>query len=62
MESFGHRAWKASENHSSFYNPGKTERGIPNLNFKKHIIVLIFNFSFEYYLVVIFTGFDIYTR
>lgn len=53
---------KTSENHSPFCNPGKTERGIPNLNFKKHIVILILNFSFKYYLVVIFTGFDIYTR
>lgn len=26
---------------SAFYNSDKTERGIPNLNFKEHIAVLI---------------------
>lgn len=26
---------------SPFYNPGETERGSPNLNFKEHTAVLI---------------------
>lgn len=38
---------KTCGHYSPYYNPKETKRGIPNLEFKKHKIVITSKFSFK---------------